>query len=466
MLSLFDRLRHAARRPSDNLLARGVTLSVIGRGGSLFLGFVGSVALARFLGPSDRGLLGLMTSASAVALALTALGVPQAVVYFSSRREADQGALLGNSFAQATLLTAVIVPLALVFHQALADALGHGQGGRTWALVAVLVSITFLDWTTHGQLQGMLMFGRFSALLIIGKALSVVAILALVGAAGLGVAGGVIATAVASIVMIFGSLPPILARARPRLNLKLWDRMVRYGFRVQIGSMLQLANFRLDVIIVQLFRPLSQVGYYVIAQTIAELVVNLAVAFQGSIMPLVAHYEGDEKARTNTILSVRHHGILAAVAVIGNAILGPLVIALAYGSKFTPAIAPMLILLPGIWFLGMGVVIQGDLSGRGRPGLSSALAGLAAIVTVALDFALIPPLGVIGAALASVAAYSTFGIASLEALHRVTGISIRELIVPTRADFDAYRSVIARGFAALKRSARRPTPPQAGDHLT
>jgi O-antigen/teichoic acid export membrane protein len=152
--------------------------------------------------------------------------------------------------------------------------------------------------------------------------------------------------------------------------------------------------------------------------------------------------------------------------VLGNAILGPLVIALAYGSKFTPAIAPMLILLPGIWFLGMGVVIQGDLSGRGRPGLSSALAGLAAIVTVALDFALIPPLGVNGAALASVAAYSTFGIASLEALHRVTGISIRELIVPTRADFDAYRSVITRGFAALKRSARRPTPPQAGDHLT
>jgi O-antigen/teichoic acid export membrane protein len=288
----------------------------------------------------------------------------------------------------------------------------------------------------------------------------------LVGALNLGVAGGVLATGAASLAMIGGALGPILRRARPRVNRKLWRQTIRYGLRVQVGSMLQLANYRLDVIIVQLFRPLSQVGYYVIAQTIAELVVNLAVAFQGSIMPLVSHYEGDEKADTSTVLSVRHHGILAGVAILGNAILGPLVIAVAFGPKYTPAIVPMLILLPGIWFLGMGTVIQGDLSGRGRPGLSSTLVGVAAVVTVALDFALIPPLGVPGAALASVAAYSTYGIASLIALHRVTGIPVRELLIPTRQDFEAYRAVIRRGLAALRRTNRdAEPPPQTPTHL-
>lgn len=455
------------RQPSDNLLARGVALSVIGRGGSLFLGFVGSVALARLLGPADRGLLGLMTSASTLALAITSFGVPLAVVYFASRREADQGGLLVNSLAQAALLTVVIVPLALIFHQQIADALGHGHGGRTWALVAALVPITFLDWTTHGQLQGMLMFGRFSALLILSKFASVMAVLVLVGGVGLGVAGGVLATGGSSLVMIAGALRPILKRARPHLRPALWASTIRYGLRVQIGSMLQLANYRLDVIIVQLFRPLSEVGYYVVAQTIAELVITLAVAFQGSIMPLVSHYEGDEKADASTVLSVRHHGILAGVAIIGNAIFGPLVIALAFGPKFVPAIGPMLILLPGIWFLGMGTVIQGDLSGRGRPGLSSALVGLAAIVTVSLDFALIPPLGVPGAALASVAAYSTYGIASLIALHRVTAIPLRQMLIPKREDFETYRSVIRRGLAALRSAnSDSTTPPQTPSHLT
>jgi Na+-driven multidrug efflux pump len=72
------------------------------------------------------------------------------------------------------------------------------------------------------------------------------------------------------------------------------------------------------------------------------------------------------------------------------------------------------------------------------------MAALAAGATVILDFALIPPFGVIGAAVASVAAYTFFGVASLIALSRVSGIGARELVVPTREDFMAYRSFIAR----------------------
>jgi O-antigen/teichoic acid export membrane protein len=441
----------AAGRPTEstgNLLARSVTLSVFGRGGSLAVGFLASVALARFLGPADRGLLGLMISANNLGLVLTTFGVPLAIVYFASRPDADHGGLLGNSVVQAVVLALILVPAALLLHQPIANALGEGQGGFTWVLVAALVPVTFLDWTTHGQIQGMLMFGRFSVLLILSRAVSLIFVILLIGLLGFGVAGGLVATAVGSVVMVFGSLKPVLARGRPKLDVILWRRTMRYGLRVQIGSMLQLANGRLDVIILQFFRPLAQVGYYIIAQTVAELVINLAVAFQGSIMPLVSHYEGDERAGASTVNSVHHYAILSAVAVVGNAGLGPLVIFLAYGSKFGPAIVPMLVLLPGIWWLGLGVVIQGDLAGRGRPGLSSAVAGLAAVVTLALDFALIPPFGSVGAAVASVAAYTTYGVASLIALHRVTDIPTRTLIVPTRADFQAYRSAIGRAAAA------------------
>jgi len=94
-------------------------------------------------------------------------------------------------------------------------------------------------------------------------------------------------------------------------------------------------------------------------------------------------------------------------------------------------------------------VIQGDLAGRGRPGLSSSLAGLAAAVTVVGDFVLIPPLGVFGGALASVAAYTTFGIASLLVLRRITGIPLREL-APTRAEFARYARLLRRGLAPLR----------------
>ena len=132
-------------------------------------------------------------------------------------------------------------------------------------------------------------------------------------------------------------------------------------------------------------------------------------------------------------------------------------ILIGYGSEFRPAIGPMLILLPGIWFLGMGIVIQGDLSGRARPGLSSALAGMSAAITIVLDFVLIPPLGMYGGAIASVVAYTAFGIGSLVALGRVSGIPWHELAIPTRADFAGYWVVIRRASAVVRPRRSRTT---------
>jgi O-antigen/teichoic acid export membrane protein len=222
--------------------------------------------------------------------------------------------------------------------------------------------------------------------------------------------------------------------------------MLHYGWRVQVGVIFQSVNYRLDVIVVQLFRPLSQVGYYVIAETIAELVITLATAFQSSVLPLTSHYEGDARQADTTIRALHHHAILSAAAALANVVVGSAVILLLYGPKFHAAVVPMLVLLPGVWFFGLGLVIQSDLGGRGRPGLSSGLAGLAAGATILLDFALIPPFGVIGAAIASVLAYTCFGVSSLIALSRVSGIAPRVLLVPTREDFLVYKRLIARAL--------------------
>ena len=297
---------------------------------------------------------------------------------------------------------------------------------------------------------GMLRFGFYNGLKFVAGIGYTVAIVLLLAVARLRVPGGLIATGLASVITVLGCVRPILGKARPVLSRSLMVRMLRYGSRVQVGVIFQLVNYRLDVIIMQFFRPLSEVGYYVAAQTVAEFVIMIATAFQASLLPLISHYEGDERQNRVSADSLRHHGILSGLAVLANAVVGTAIIYFAYGPKFHPAVAPMLVLLPGVWFLGTGLVIQSDLGGRGRPGLSSKLAALAAAVTVLLDFALIPPLGVMGAAIASVCAYTTFGLASLIALHRVSSIPIRTLVVPTRADFGMYRTAAVRAIGRFR----------------
>nr|MDQ4040199.1 oligosaccharide flippase family protein [Actinomycetota bacterium] len=376
------------------------------------------------------------------------------VMFYSSRAGARPAALLGNSLVWTLGLVALVVPLAWVFHEQIADALSHGRGGEVWILAAVLVPVTFLDWTTHNQVIGALRFAFFNALAVGSRLVYLVGIVVLVAILGLGVGAAVVATILASAVMVAGSLPSILRAGRPHFDGPLMRSMLRYGARVQVGSLFQAANTRLDVLILQAYRPLADVGYYIVAQTIAELVITLASAFQTSILPLVARYEGEDRQETTSADSIRHYGILAGAATLANAAFGTAVILFAYGPEFHPAVTPMLVLLPGIWFLGIGMVIQGDLSGRGRPGLSSMLAGMAAVVTVAFDFLLIPPYGVVGAACASVIAYTTFGTASMIALSRVSRIPLRRMLVPRRADFAAYGRAVGVLAARLRRNRK------------
>jgi O-antigen/teichoic acid export membrane protein len=442
-----------ARCDSHAVLARSVFLNVAGRVASLGLGFVASILLARLLGPSDRGLLGLMITASLLALAVVGVGIPLAVTYYASRKDADPRALLGNSLLWAAVTGAALVAGVWVFHEQVADLLGRGRGGEIWALAALLVPLTFLDWTTHNQLIGSLRFGLFNALVAVSKVVYVVAVVMLLAVWELGVTAGVVATGLSSLVMIFGSLPSILAAGAPRLDFGILRGLLGYGVRVQVGSLLQFANTRLDVVVLGFFKPLSEVGYYVVAQTIAELVTTLGLAFQTSVLPLVSHYEGDERQRATSVASTRNYGILAGLAVVANAAFGTLVILFGFGDEFHPALAPMLVLLPGIWFLGLGQVVQGDLGGRDRPGLSSILAGVAAVATLGLDLLLIPPYGVMGAAIASVVAYTIYGASSLVALHRVSGIPLAELIVPRRSDLARYREIV-RSLPARLRERR------------
>jgi Na+-driven multidrug efflux pump len=109
-----------------------------------------------------------------------------------------------------------------------------------------------------------------------------------------------------------------------------------------------------------------------------------------------------------------------------------------------------------MWFLGTGTVVAGDLRGRGRPGLASVLAGLAVLVTIALDLALIPLFGVLGAALASVVAYVVYGLISLVAISRESGIAFSELVIPTRADLALYPTTVLSLLSRIRPSSQPP----------
>ncbi|HEY6962937.1 MAG TPA: oligosaccharide flippase family protein [Gaiellaceae bacterium] len=436
------------------MLARSVTFNILGQAGALLVGFVASIVLARLLGPSDRGLLALLQSSVSVVVVLAGVSLPFAVAYYGSRSDRRTGAILGTTLAWAALMAVVLVPLAWVARDALAAALSHGAQATAWVVAAAIVPVTFLDYTTQNQVLGQKRFGLYNAIVVVSKAAGLAAVLLLVAVAGLGVTGGLIALAVGSLTTIGLALRPVGAEGgRPTVDVTLLRRMLAYGARVQVGAIFTTLNYRLDVLVLQFFRPLRDVGYYVIAQIMAELVTMLSSGFGLSVLPLVTAADEKGDATDLTLRSLRHHGTLTVVAIVLDAVFGTAVVWWAYGADYHPAIVPMLVLLPGMWFLGTGTVVTNDLRGRGRPGTASALAGAAVTVTVLLDLLLIPPFGVLGAAVASVCAYTVLGVASLITLARVVDVPVRALL-PARSDLSLYREL---ALGLVRRA--RATPP-------
>jgi O-antigen/teichoic acid export membrane protein len=122
-----------------------------------------------------------------------------------------------------------------------------------------------------------------------------------------------------------------------------------------------------------------------------------------------------------------------------------------FGSEFLPALPLTMVLIFAVVLGNHGSIAGIALSARGRPGLRSAAESLGLVVNVMLVLALVPPLGAMGAAVATVVGGAAAAIWNLSMLNRVYG-------VPWSSTLGVRRSDIVLMVATAKRLIRRSQP--------
>jgi O-antigen/teichoic acid export membrane protein len=118
------------------------------------------------------------------------------------------------------------------------------------------------------------------------------------------------------------------------------------------------------------------------------------------------------------------------------------VIPVVYGEAFRPSIMALLCILPGIVVFSIATVLAAFIAGKGKPHLNLMVSGLSLVVTIALDFLLIPKLNIVGAALASTASYSLSAFMLIGFFKRETGASVRQILLPTGEDVRMLLSLL------------------------
>lgn len=390
--------------------------------------FVVNVLAARALPTDAVGAVGVGQTIGLFAAMLANGGLNISTVVFLQRRPEDRGAVVGalmvlaaGSAVVAMLLALAAAPLVLGPVVARTDGLLLGA--------AALVAVTIIGFEFAGALLlGIDRQGRFTVIeLVRGIAtLGAAAVgLLLVREAWVVVAALGIGYGAAAVAGLRSAWPAI--RPRMHLDAGLARRSLAFGIRGQAGNLFQYLGLRLDLLLVPALMNLNAGGVYFVVVRVAEVVGQIATAAASFLFPGVAGALDDRATRmTERVTRMTLLLVLAAVVVVGL-VAGPLL-----GAVFGPAYAdgaPVLVVaLVGIVPLSVCRMIAADLKGRGRPGLASIGSAVMAGAILVLDLLLIPVWGLMGAAIASVAAYTLSATALLAAYRRVTGARLTELV--------------------------------------
>lgn len=188
-----------------------------------------------------------------------------------------------------------------------------------------------------------------------------------------------------------------------RADAALLRRMITYGLKFHISVLAGAIIFRADLLVVNLFRGPAEAGVYSVATQFSLLLMLLPSVIATLLFPRVTA-EQDARGETTSLVT-RHTALIMLVcclATVPVSFLLPLV----YGRAFSDATMLLLILLPGVYLVGLESVLVQHFNALGLPRRIPVYWLITLLVNLVLVFGLVPRLGARGAAIASTISYA------------------------------------------------------------
>jgi O-antigen/teichoic acid export membrane protein len=418
-----------------------------------------ALMLARLLGPEGRGVYSLLLLLPSTLFAIGQLGLPSAITYFAGAGR-SLGSLVAAAAVLGTTLAGVLLALSLLAIPWLQPVLFQAAPVELLQVAALALPIQFAASFFGSILWGRQLVRPYSRVLVVQSVAWLVAVAGLVGIGELGVAG-----ALASYLLVTGGGAVAVVglvlreRSREKADTKAsgtaappvrLGSLLGYGIRLYPAGLSTFLSYRVDLFLLSAMRgDAAAIGLYALAVSLAEITFQVPDSVATLFYPRVAGAERAEADRMAPSMS-RFTLLVTAIAAVALIPAAWLAIRIVLPS-FEQSMVPFLILLPGTVALGVSKVLSGYVSGLGRPEPVGAIAIVALCVNLGVNVLLIPPLGIPGAALASMTSYTVHALLTIALASRLSGARPLEFITPGRAEL---RRLFER-LAALRPSRAR-----------
>ena len=209
-------------------------------------------------------------------------------------------------------------------------------------------------------------------------------------------------------------------------------------------------NYRLDQWLVGARAGSRELGLYSVAVSWAEGLFMLPQAIAIVQRPDLVRDDGRTAGR-RAAAGFRLTALASVPLVLVLVLAAPFLCTTVFGERFAGSVGDLRILALGGFGIVASKLLGSALIAQGRPLLETIATAGAFVVTLALDVALIPGHGGVGAAAASTTAYTAAGLLAALIASRTLGFSLRELVpTPSRVGSPRVlvRAVLRRGAAS------------------
>jgi|Deesub1362B_J571_1020462.scaffolds.fasta_scaffold01655_2 O-antigen/teichoic acid export membrane protein len=404
-------------------LGKSSLLTFAARIGYFLLQGAAALLLARWLGPEGRGIYALTILVPHIAGMIILLGMNTSSAYFisSGKLSAPQA----QTVSYTTILTAGTISFLLLY--ALSPVYARTYPDVSLSLFRrALLTIPFIALYNGilGILQGKNRFLPYNLIFLANPFFFLFFFALFFLGLHRGLNGAI--TAWQASFFLTAVIGTIFLTRGGLFQPAGWDRfkeMLRYGFRVCLADLLAFLNYRLDVLLIGFFLGSREVGYYSVAVVLAETLWFLATALATTHFP---HFSRKPLSEAGQLLR-RAFGIVFWITLMMTIILrliDALLLKIAFGPAFLPALPALHYLYPGVIALSLAKILSSFISARGRPDIPMWVSLAGVLANLLLNLSLIPSYGIMGAALASTLSYSLMFFLEFIWSIRKTGIPV------------------------------------------
>lgn len=380
--------------------------------GQKILSFVYFTLLARFLGPEIIGKYTFVLAFTTIFAIITDLGLTPVLIRETARDKNNAQ----NYLRVILCVKFALMGLAYLAVMISAYWLGHPRLIlELIALAGIVMALDAAHLTLYGILRGLQILKYEAIGMVSGQGITL-AVGALALLAGLPLYSFIFALCLGSAWNVLFSL--IIVKRRGINLLPKWNwPVIRSVWLISVPFALSGVFTRvysyIDAVLLQHIKGDLAVGWYSIPYKITYAFQFLPMALSAAIYPALSAAWRQDKARLKWIFerAIRYSILIALPIAFGIAALAPEIIRSVYGAEFENSILPLQISIFGLIFIFLYFPVGALLNATDRQAVNTVFMGLTMLINVAINLALIPRYGAVGASIAAVstAAFLFFG---------------------------------------------------------